>query len=204
MPSSRATALTENYNDDALMVDDMDSVRADLRRKQRADSRRSSRCNMAISGTSSARLPDLMDGSSPFASGIPLSEDDKKSLALNMSAAAIPGAYDSASDTTMLNKLSQDQLREIHQIRNIQKDRLQQNLPNRGLEECQPDLVDNIDALQATMTDFDARVGAEHEEEDCILQQRNRRRKIKIILSCVLVVVIFGEIVAIVIGLNFK
>lgn len=173
-----------------MIVEDMDSVRADLKRKKEAACHRNSSLYASGGGNDDA-----------FGTGIPLSDDEKKSLALNISAAIVPGAYNSNSATDT-RKASQDQLMAIAQMRNAQKDRFHRNPSTRGLEEYQPDLVDDIDDLQARMNELEAEVVVQTAKEaaDGELHRKKKGRKLMIIAGCLLVVIIICAAVGIVVG----
>lgn len=204
--------VDDDVNDSTVRrMDESDSVRADLRRKQQAAMLR---CNGA---SSSSRL---------CSTSIPFSCDEKTAIAIGMtramttttSSSTIPGAYHGvstetttvpeqhrASITNTISKLSRDQLTEIGSLRATQKDREHYHQPNRGLVRYLPDNVDNIDDLQARMHGFNATVQAEtpqgDEYEKALMERKQKFQKLR--TKCSILVGLLLLVLVIAVGIVF-
>lgn len=111
---------SEMKDSDVIVVEEFDNVRADLRRKQRAASARRRHQQQQDTSTSVLFGTDVP---------MPLSSDDKTTLAIGVSAnALLPGAYTGYGNDNGGPKPSQDQLMEIAR----QKDREKWSIAGPG------------------------------------------------------------------------
>lgn len=174
------TYETGEDDDDTLsFLDEIDSVRGDIKQKSKIAANRP---RLGGSGTFGADVP------------IPLSEDDKTALAIGVSIASIPGAYD-GDNNRITRKLTEAQIQEIRRLRVIQKSRRNFQQPDRGVEECDPDTVDPIDELQANMQGYDAYVVDENAKAEQVKELKLKKRR-KILIAIVVAVVSIVCIVA--------
>lgn len=178
-------------------MEEIDSVRADLKRKKQAAAGRAPRFRRE------ATTSQQLENGAAFG-GSHLTGDEKTSLAINMSVASVPGAFGSNgnNDTTwnssiLRAKPSQDQLMEIANLRSNQKDRDAYQQPDRGLEEFRSDDVDPIADLQARMHGYDAQHKSQEEE-----QAQKRHKNVLVVATIIIIVIIGGAIGRIVFGLN--
>lgn len=199
-PSPRGRKSDIPVGDDQTIArssfDDLDrDMREDIRRKKEAAILRDDmRCQQ--------------QGPVPIAIGL-LSGDDKTSLAMGISAATMPGAYDSESPNIRL-KPSQSQIMDITQLSRAQKLRESEYQTDSGLKECQPDTEYAIDELQYQMNAFQAHVVLETVVEDAQKQKECERKKETrkhcwiCVAAMVIITVIVSTVAGIVVGSSTK
>jgi hypothetical protein len=178
----------ETGDDDTLsFLDEFDTIRGDIKQKKKSAAGR--------------LLRDAVDGRGSFGNDIPvpLSDDEKTALAIGVSVASIPGAYDS-DNNRITRKLTEDQILEIRRLRVVQKGRYNFQQPDRGLEECEPDAVDPIDELQAKMQGYEAYVVDENARAEKVKEVKLKKRRKFMIAIVVGVVAIVCVVTGVFVG----
>lgn len=200
MSSRTASAQKDScpVGDDECLLDEFDSIRLDLiqKKKHHADALRN-----VLSGEPQQSL--LFGDDVP----IPLSSDEKTELAIGISLANVPGAYN--SQTGVINargvahqrQPSREQELQLAKLRARQKEREVYHRLNLGLAEYKPDSSSPIDDLQARMRESDETATAQIAEAD-ETHSRNKKKAIVAAFVLLIVLVIVGIVVGIVVGIN--